>query len=134
MNRNRAGRDSLPGLGPEASKTLLPCDALRQVRDNRQLKSFALIGFDHQKNPENKRGQVDQVQEQDTGSKKVKPARKQANPEKHPQGDGDDMETPEDNDGLRGMEFDERTFVDEKKDNAREPAQYIAESASGVFR
>jgi hypothetical protein len=74
------------------------------------------------------------VKEHNTWSEKVKPARKQADPEKHPQGDADDMETPEDNDRLRGMELDERPFVDEKKDNARDPAQCIAESASGVLR
>jgi len=74
------------------------------------------------------------MKEQNTWSEKVKPARKQANPEKNSQGDADDVETAEDHDGLCGVELNERPFVDEKKDDACEPAQYIAEGASGVFR
>jgi hypothetical protein len=100
-----ARRDGFLGVCSGAIETLFSGDALRQIRDNRQFEVFALISLDHKENPENKRGQVDQMKEQNTWSEKVKPARKQANPEKNSQGDADDMETPEDNDRLRGMEF-----------------------------
>jgi hypothetical protein len=43
----------------EGSRILLTGDILRQVRGDRQFEAFALIGLDHQQNPQDERSQVD---------------------------------------------------------------------------
>jgi hypothetical protein len=96
-----------------------------------------LVRFDHKENPQHQTHNADQTDERPSRTSvphmpesSVPPS----NPERHAEYGLDDVEASERDDGLRGVEAYVRALINEKKNDARQPAEYVAQKRRRVLR
>jgi hypothetical protein len=104
-------------------------DALRDVSCERHFETHALKGFQHQDNPQNQSKEANEVQEE-RAKRESTPVATPAKPPAHAKDRTEhglqDLQSEENDDGLRGVESHVRALVKEEKDQACDPPEHVA--------
>jgi len=106
-----------------------------KICGNGHAKLLMLRSFNHQQNPKNERQKIEQFVEKYSQPKSA-PAHsteEKPEPKKVAEEYQNDMESAEDDDGLRGVKSYERPLVDEKENQARYPTRDVAKQARDIF-
>src|SRR5258706_13378720 len=109
------------------SSSLLLAVLLGHIADNRQLKPFALVGLDHADDPTGQGRQADQPAKPAGDDPTDQPA--------DPPGQDplqDHQRYKRDN-GLHGVEADERPLVDREEDDPGDPPKRVAKQAGHIL-
>jgi hypothetical protein len=113
------------------------CESFSDVTGQRELEAHALKRFHHQHNPQHKTQETEDVQEQRTKAGDA-PTAQSTEPPPHPkysaQHGPQDVQAQKHDYRLRRMESDIRTLVDEKKNQAGNPAKDVAQECRQIFR
>lgn len=112
-------------------KVLLAGDVFGNGRCDWYFEHLVLVGLHHQKNPQHESEKADYQADhtQNTPADHTAPHHATHEPEAKP----DDEEATENDDGLSRVEFDERAFVNQHKNDTRYKAQDVTKKTSYVF-
>ena len=129
----QAGREAV------LKEFLFSGEILGEVTGDRNLETLALVGLDHQENPKDKHDQADEADQESANHGEAKAGAKApaAHPPTHAednaQNDAHDVQSTKDDQGLSGVEADERALIDQEKDKPGEPAKNVAEQTRHVL-